>query len=284
MTGAPTVRKRRIGRVLRAHREKAGLTHEQVSHEIKFSTAKISRFETGHGKLIWRDIRDLLDIYNAPLDVRDRLHELVNDADEQGYWQDFEDILPQGFEMYVSLESEAAVISAFDTYLIPGLLQTTDYARTAIRAELPAAGETEIDRLVELRMARQELLTRAVVPLRLWVILDEAALRRAVGGPAVMRAQLDRLATTCRPSNVDIQVLPFGTGAHVAMSGSFRIIEFAEPTDPEVAYVDCAAGNLYVERPDEVRRLKARFSHLKTEALKPRHSVTFIRAIAKEYA
>lgn len=280
----PTMGRRRLGGVLKALRERAGLTNDQARKKSGVSTAKLSRLETGHNVVFPKDVRALLDAYDAPPDIRERVLQLATLAEEHGWWEEFDDVLPTGFDLYLSVEEAAASLLVFQTSVVHGLLQTADYARAWLRAADPGMPNAELERLVSLRMTRQQALTREGEPLTLWAILDEAALRRRVGGAEVMRAQVEHLLDMTKRANLTIQVLPFDVGAHAAASGSFTLVEFAEPTDPEIGYVDCAAGNVYPEKPAQVRTLKTRVHHLTSAALTPEKSLSFMRKIVKELA
>jgi transcriptional regulator with XRE-family HTH domain len=274
--------RRKLGGVLAALREGAKLTGEVAAKQAKMSTGKLSRLESGHNVVYAKDVRALLDTYSATPAVRDQVMKLAELAEQPGWWQQFDDVLPMDFDLYLSVEEAAAALLIFETSIVPGLLQTESYARTCLRAEDPGIPNPDLARVVELRMTRQQLLSRQPEPLTVWAILDEAVFRRRVGGPEVMRKQLDHLLATSELPNVTIQVLPFDVGAHVAASGSFTLVEFAQPTDPEIGYVDCAAGNVYAEKPAQVRRLKTNFHHLTSVALAPEKSLSFIRKAQKE--
>ncbi|WNV86600.1 helix-turn-helix transcriptional regulator [Umezawaea sp. Da 62-37] len=278
----PTMGRRKLGGVLTALREGAKLTGDQAAKLANFSTGKLSRLETGHNVVYPKDVRALLDAYATPATVRDQVLRLAELAEQPGWWQEFGDVLPMDFDLYLSVEEAAASLLVFETSVVLGLLQTEDYARTWLRAEDPGIPNADLERFVKLRMTRQRLLGRESGGLTLWAIFDEAVLRRKVGGPEIMRAQLGHLLTMSEQSNITIQVLPFEVGAHVAASGSFTLVEFEQPTDPEIGYVDCAAGNVYAEKPAQVRRLKTNFHHLTSLALPPQKSLSFIRKAQKE--
>ncbi|WP_165401173.1 helix-turn-helix domain-containing protein [Herbihabitans rhizosphaerae] len=270
--------------MLKALREAAGLTNGQASRASGVSTAKLSRLETGRNVVYAEDVQALLDAYDATSNVRDKVLKLAALAEQHGWWEEFDDILPADFDLYLSIEEAAASLLVFGTSVVHGLLQIEDYARAWIRAEDPGMPNAERERLLGLRIARQRALHRKPEPLLLWTVFDEAVLRRKVGGPAVMRAQVEHLLAMSELPNVTIQVLPFDAGAHAGSSGSFTLVEFAEPTDPETGYVDCAAGNVYPEKPAQVRTLKTRFHHLTSSGLTPGESLSFMHKIAKELA
>ncbi|PKW19236.1 helix-turn-helix domain-containing protein [Saccharopolyspora spinosa] len=279
---APTMGRRRLGGVLKTLRLGAGLSNEQARQRASMSTAKLSRLETGHNVVLLKDVRALLDAYNADGKTRSKVLQLAQAAEQSGWWQQFDDVLPTDFDLYLSVEEAAASLLVFETSIMHGLLQTENYARAWLRAEDPGRPNGELERLVGLRMARRQALTRKDDPLTVWAVLDEAVFRRRVGGPEVMREQLKHLLTLCESTNVTIQILPFIAGEHVAASGSFTLVEFSEPTDPEIGYVDCAAGNVYPEKSAQVRRMKTNFHHLTSAALEPIKSLAFIRKVQRE--
>ncbi len=201
--------------------------------------------------------------------------QVAREARKRGWWQSYGDVLPEWFEVYVGLEAEAAEIKTYQPQLVPGLLQTGDYARAIIRAEHPDAPDEEVERRVELRLRRQ----RAENAPKLWVVLDEAGLRRSVGGTAVMRAQLDRLIKAAASPGITVQVLPFSAGEHGSMGSAFSILTFPEPTDPGVVYVETRAGSLYLEG-QEVREYTGVFNHLVATAANQRDSVAMLKAAA----
>jgi transcriptional regulator with XRE-family HTH domain len=280
---SPTVRRRRLGLELRRLREAASLRIEDVAAHMECSTSKISRLETGRARTVAvRDVRDLLDLYQLEdQEQRELLLGIARDAKEQrGWWTDYEDVLPARLETYVGLEAEATSVRAYEAQLVAGLLQTEDYARAVLKADRFNDSPANIERLVDLRMRRQEVLTREQ-PLEFWDVLDEAVLRRAIGGPQVMADQLRRLLELAEQPHITLQVLPFAAGAHAGVSGSFALIEFPG-ADPDVVYVDSAAGNIYIERPREVRTYSLKFDHLRATALSPDESTAFIRAVVAQ--
>ncbi|MGH3974645.1 MAG: helix-turn-helix domain-containing protein, partial [Pseudonocardiaceae bacterium] len=225
----PVVPRRRLGAELRMLRDRAGLTIEDVAKELECSISKVSRLETGQGIPKGRDVRDLLDCYGVTDQAkRDRLMRWVRDGQRQGWWHDYSDVLapdpenplvPDNLSRYVALEQDASKVCGFDSTLVHGLLQTEDYAR-AILNTLSTANREATDRLVQLRMRRQDRLYVAEDPLILHLILDEAVLHRRIGGEQVMRGQLKRLVTEAQRPNITVQVLPFSVGTHRSMDGS----------------------------------------------------------------
>jgi transcriptional regulator with XRE-family HTH domain len=280
---SPTVRGRRLRHELRKIREQHGLTIEQVSERSDgdWNASTISRWETGDRRIRPADLRRLLDLYDVHGDQREILLTLAREARERGWWRSFAEAVPEWFEVYLGLEAEAAVIHDYAAELVPGLLQTADYYRAFMHAA-PAAGDEEtIERKAAVRLARQERLTGDDPP-RLWAVLNEAVIRRVVGGSATMRAQLEHIADIADLTHVTVQVLPFRAGAHPAMDGSFILLGFPEPADPDVVYLESQAGSLYLERPPEVERYGAMFNHLIAKALDPDESRALIARVAAE--
>jgi transcriptional regulator with XRE-family HTH domain len=279
---SPTVRRRRLGIELRRLRETAGLMIEDVATHLECSSSKVSRIETGKAVPRLRDVRDMLDLYSVTDTQRDLLLTIVREAQQKGWWTDYEDVLPAGFETYVGLEADAASVRTYQLD-VHGLLQTEPYARAILRAGHLMDDAEGIERRVDLRVRRQRLL-HGSPPIELWAVLDEAALHRQVGGPQVMSDQLYHLVKVSELPNVTIQVLPFSRGAHPGVIGPFSLIEFPEPTDDDVVYVDSPAGNIYLEKPDDVRRYTLVFDHLRAVALAPDDSAALIDGMAAALA
>jgi len=275
---SPTVRRRRLGLELRRLREGAQLTIDDVAAHLECSNSKVSRIETGKAVPRVRDVRDMLDLYEVTETQRDLLLTIGREAQQKGWWTDYEDVLPAAFETYVGLEAEASSLRAYQHH-VHGLLQTEGYARAILQAGHPADGAEGLERRVALRLRRQQLLTRPVA-VELWAVIDEAALHRRIGGSAVMRDQLHHLVETSELPNVTLQVLPFARGAHPGVIGAFAIVEFPDPTDHDVVYVDSPAGNIYLEKDKDLRRYMLVFDQLRAAALPPDDSVAFIDAVA----
>ncbi|OUC98530.1 transcriptional regulator [Streptosporangium minutum] len=266
-TGSPTVRRRRLASELRHLRERAQLTLEEVGRQLGWSTSKISRIETSRVGVTLKDIGRLLELYKVDGSRRDELLKLTRDARKRGWWHAYNDLSDE-YAAYIGLEAEAASMRSFASVVLPGLLQTEDYARAVIRAGLVLSPPGEVEHRIEIRMARQALLSQTE-PLRLWAILDEAVIRRVIGGPAVMCSQLQRLLDITDLPNVTVQVLPFAAGAHSGTSGAFQIMEFPEPADPDVVFLENLTDSLYVERDADVYRYTVAFDHLRAKALDP---------------
>jgi hypothetical protein len=277
--GDTTVLRMMLGGRLRQLREIAKVTPEQAGYEIRASRSKISRMENGRVSFKDRDITDLLTLYGVTDErVRDATLELARRANVPGWWAKYGDILPDWFEMYLGLESSAAVIRTFELQFVPGLLQTEDYARAVTALGHKAAAADEVDRRVALRMRRQQVLSRPE-PVRLWTVVDEAVLRRPVGGRAVMHAQLRHLAQATAAPHVTVQVVPFGHGGHAAAGGSFSILRFDQPDLPDVVYIEQLTSALYLEGRPDVDNYQEVMNQLSTDALAPAETAAFIDAI-----
>jgi hypothetical protein len=250
----PTVRRMLVGARLRRLRTDMGLSREEAAEAIRASEWKIHRLENGQVGFKERDLVDLLERYQVtdPAEVGELLA-LAREANTPGWWQHYGDVLPQWFRTYVDLESAATLIRTYEGQFVPGLLQTDDYMRAVVRGAHLDESSEEVGRRVRLRMARQTLLTREQPP-RLWAVVDEAALRRPVGGRDVMRGQLERLLDASKLPNVTLQVLPFDTGAHSAMVGAFSILRFADRELPDVVYLEHLTSALYLDKRDQVER------------------------------
>ena len=252
--GGPTVRRLLVGAQLRRLRTDSGLSREQAGEAIRASEWKIHRLENGQVGFKDRDVVDLLRLYEVddPGEVASFLV-LAREANAPGWWHHFGDLLPPWFRAYVDLEAAASLIRTYEGQFVPGLLQTEDYLRAVVGGAHLEDSPEEAERRVALRLGRQQLLTREGVP-RLWAVVDEAALRRPVGGREVMRAQLERLAEAAELPNVTLQVLPLEAGAHPAMVGAFSILRFADQELPDVVYLEHLTNAAYLDKRDEVEK------------------------------
>jgi len=283
---SPTVKRRRLAAELHACREQAGLTIEDVALELEWSAAKVSRIENARVRVLPRDVKHLLRTYGvADSDPAwDMLVTLARESRQKGWWHAYGDTIGESFSTYVGLEAEAETLRTYESECVPGLLQTEDYARAVVGAALAAPGtDNGIERNVALRMSRQLRLTESASP-ELWAVVNEGAIRRLVGRPVVMHAQLDRLLEASHQPGITLQVLPFSAGAHAGMGGAFTIICLPEPGDPDVAYVNYNSGSLFLEKPDELRRCAMIFDHLCAAALSIGQSRDMITRIANELA
>jgi transcriptional regulator with XRE-family HTH domain len=249
--GGPTVRRMLIGSQLRRLRTEAGISREQAGKAIRASEWKIHRLENGQVGYKERDITDLLGLYGVtdPVEVADFVM-MVRDTNNPG-WYHYHDVLPQWFRAYVDLEAVAAQLRTYEGQFVPGLLQTEAYMRAVMGGTQLDDSPEELERRVAVRLARQRLLTRDDGP-RLWAVVEEAALRRPVGGRGVMRTQIERLIDASELLNVTLQVLPHSVGVHPAMVGSFSILRFADPGLPDVVYVEHLTNALYLDKADDV--------------------------------
>ena len=276
--GGPTVRRRRLGAELRRYREAAGLTIDAVAERMDCSASKISRLETGQTGASPRDVRDMLVLYDVGRPELEDLMDVARETRQRGWWRPYGSILTGA---YVAFEAAASTIRSYEAQCIPGLLQTEDYARcqlTAARQDLPAG---ELANRIRVRLDRQSLLTQDD-PVHFWCVVDEAALVRPVGGPDVMRAQLEHLLASAEMPHVKLQVLPFEAGAHAGMDGSFLLLHFPDEQDPDTVYVMMATGGVFQEKADELRRYETVFSSLQEVALPPEESAAFVARKAKE--
>jgi transcriptional regulator with XRE-family HTH domain len=277
------VRSRRLAFELRRLREAAGLTREQVAEETGINPATLYRHETAtsSSRPQRRTMIALLNVYGVTDQQRADLLALSREADVQGWLRPHHAELPEHYTAYIGFEAEARSVRNYESLFIPGLLQTEDYARAVIRGNLPMVSQTEIDQRVQARIERQGVLTKQN-PLQLWAVLDEAALHRQVGGPDVMRRQLRRILEALHEPQVTVQVIPYSVGAHAGMPGSFVLMDFPDPADPEIIYIDSMAGDLFLEAEAEVRRYTLVFDNLRAVALSPDDSASLIESLAPE--
>ncbi|QXJ26773.1 helix-turn-helix domain-containing protein [Actinomadura graeca] len=275
----PTVLRMLVGAQLRRLRESAGISTEAAGYEIRGSHSKISRMELGRVGFKERDVADLLTLYGVTDAARrEPLLQLVEHANTPAWWQRYGDVVPTWFEPYLGLEQGAELVRAYEVQAIPDLLQTEDYARALIRARHADAAADEVERRVELRMLRARVLAREN-PVKFWAVLDEAALRRAVGGAATMRAQLRHLAELAAEPNITVQVLPFAAGGHAGEGGPVTILRFAEPELPDVVYIEQLAGAFYPDRPAEVVRYRDVMNRLGVQAQAPARTPAILHHI-----
>jgi Domain of unknown function (DUF5753)/Helix-turn-helix domain len=283
-----TVPRRQLGRYLRDLRNAAGLTIRDAARPLEWSEAKMWRIETGQTSLRSLDVKAMCDLYRAAPDITTALMGLAKETKAKGWWQAYGDAVPDWFDIYIGLEAAAARLFKYEPELVPGLFQTEDYARTIIRAHNPDESEDEIQRRVQLRMARQAIVRRVIDPPLLHVALGEQVLRRPVGGPGVMAAQLDKLAKASELPNVALRVVPFDAEYHPGMlTGSFTILRFplnggGIESEPPTVYSDLFTGALYLDKPHEVERYSQAFGSIWEAALDDVASRGRIRQAAEE--
>jgi transcriptional regulator with XRE-family HTH domain len=281
--GGPTVLRMLLGAHLRRLREAQGVTREEAGYAIRSSESKISRIELGRVSFKERDIADLLTLYGMAMDdpERGRMLTLAREANKTGWWHRFGDVLPSWFLSYLGLEAAASLIRTYEVQFVPGLLQTRDYARAVVQLGHQRAPEAEVERRVDLRLARQSLLTRPRPP-QLWAVIDEAALRRPIGGLAVLREQIEALiAATTRP-NVRLQIVPFDIGGHAAAGGAFTILRFPERDLSDVVYVEQLTSALYLDKREDLDLYAETMERLCLEAHPPSRTTETLAAILKD--
>jgi transcriptional regulator with XRE-family HTH domain len=276
MASGPTVRRRRLGSELRKLRDASGLKLEEVAAELGVAPSTLSRIETGKAPTKSAYLSQMLEMYGVTdPSQRQVLVDMAREGHRKGWWAAYDDVLPSGFDIFVGLEAETTGIRSYENSVVHGLLQTQDYARAVLRELQPRQTAEQVDRQVDLRMARQRRLEEDPA-LDLWVIHDEAVIRRTVGGAAVMRGQLARLLEVAARPGMTLQVLPFESGAHAGLGGPFSILEFADRSDSRVAHVESVGGFIYMEKEREVRACSDAFDRLRAAALAPGASADLI--------
>ncbi|GGW11639.1 transcriptional regulator [Streptomyces capoamus] len=282
MQNGPAVRRRKLGAELRTLRTGAGLTSGDAARLVGWHQSKVSRIETGASGVKPADLRLLLDAYGVrDRHLRELLLMLAGSQDTGGrhrWWHAYRGVLPPTYRDFISLESQAGAMRTLETTVVPGLLQTAEYARAVTRAAVKDLDEERLDTLVEVRLARQDVL-RSDPPLVLSAVLDEAVLRREVGGPGVMARQLERLTEAARLPQVRLQVLPFAAGAHVGLTGPFVIFSFPSTSDLDVVVLDQLTSSLYLERKEDLKAYSEAFKTLQFHALSPEESLDYIAGI-----
>lgn len=272
-----SVRARRLAHELKARRGHAGLSMEEAAAQLGFSYSKLNRFENARAIPSATDVGHMLDLYEAEANDRDSLIRLARDAKARGWWEGWKGVFTGS---YVALEDGAKKIREWEAQLVPGLLQTDSYARAVIEAGLPDRDSSDIDKRVQARMARKTLLSRQDAP-DFEAIIDEAVLRRPIGGADVMREQLHALLAAGRRTNVTVRVLPLDSGVHAGLDGSFTHMEFGDH-DPAVSFAEDLLGERYVEDADGNRRIRLRYDLISEKALTAEDSAALITEIVKE--
>ncbi|WP_067179102.1 helix-turn-helix domain-containing protein [Microtetraspora niveoalba] len=275
----PTALRILLGSQLRKLRENRGITRDEAGELIRGSESKISRMELGRVGFKERDVADLLSFYGVEEpEARAAVMELVERANEPGWWHRFNDVLPTWFQAYVGLEEAASRIRTYEVQFVPGLLQTKEYARAVITAGAVGAGPEEIARRVDLRLGRQRVLDGEGGPM-FWAVIDEAALRRPIGGVEVMRGQLQHLIDLMNQPNITIQIMPFSFGGHAAEGGAFSILRFQDADLPDIVYVEQLASALYLDKRDEVDRYGEVMERLCAVSTTPDETTGMLRQI-----
>jgi transcriptional regulator with XRE-family HTH domain len=287
-TTGSTVPRRQLGRYLRDLRNAQRLTVRAAAEHLEWSEAKIWRIETGQVGLRSLDVQAMCQIYGAAPDLTGALMGLAKETKARGWWHSFGDVIPEGFDVYIGLEEAASTICWYESELVPGLLQSEAYARAIIAADKPTVDSEEIDRRVHVRMARQTLLTRVTACPELRIVLNEAILRRPVGGVDVMTAQLERMLYASELPNVELRVIPFSAGVHHGIvSGPFEILRFplngdGRASEPPTVYVDGFTGDLYLDKAREIERYDEAFNRIWSAALDESASQELIRRASEE--
>ncbi len=283
--GGPTVLRILLGSQLRQLREAKGISREDAGYTIRASESKISRMELGRVGFKERDVADLLILYGVTrAEERDALLTLVQEANAPGWWHRYNDVLPVWFTSYVGLEAATELIRAYEVQFVPGLLQTEEYARAVVRLGLERLSNEDVAQRIKLRLARQQILTRQA-PVRFWGVVDEAALRRPIGGRDVMRSQLEYLIAVTKAPNVTLQVIPFGAGGHAASAaGAFSILRFPDQHMPDVVYTEQLTSALYLDKREDVDRYLSVMERLCVEADPPTSTFETLTSILCETA
>jgi hypothetical protein len=278
----PTVLRILLGNQLRKLREARGVSRDEAGWEIRASGSKISRMELGRVGFKERDVADLLTLYQVT-DENERaaLLSLARQANNPGWWHRYGDVLPHWFQSYLGLEAAAALIRTYEVQYVPGLLQTREYARAVVLLAHDRAPVEEIERRVDLRMDRQKVLRRPNAP-HLWVVVDEAALRRPIGGVEVLRGQLQYLIEASSLPNVTIQVMPFRAGGHAGAGGAFTLLRFPEQDLPDVVYMEQLTSALYLDKRDDVDYYAAAMERLCVQAEPPSATPDFLRSLLRD--
>ncbi|MBM9509545.1 helix-turn-helix domain-containing protein [Actinacidiphila acididurans] len=282
MERVPAVRRRRLGEELRRLRDLAGLTSGEAAGLAGWHQSKVSRIETGRSSVRAEDVTVLLDVYAVrDRDLRDLLATLAGNGYQRGWWHDFRDVLPVEYRDFISLETGASRARSMENSVVPGLLQTPAYAEALTRDVMPQLSRREVDALVRVRIARQAVLHQDP-PLELEAVLDEAVLRRSVGGPEVMAGQLRALEEAAKLPQVRLQVLPFTAGGHMGVTGSFVVFSFPNTSDLDVVVVDHLTSSLYVDRKEDIEAYGAAFARLQDRALPYEESAAMIAELRAE--
>ncbi|MFG3287845.1 helix-turn-helix domain-containing protein [Streptomyces sp. NPDC048179] len=281
MAGSPTARRRRLAIELKRLREESGITCSQVGKELDWSSSKVSRMETGQGRVQASDVDALCRFYATSEELRDLLKSLAKESKTKGWWHAQGDAIPAWFSVYVGLEQAVSNLRSYQAEFVPGLLQTAEYASEQCRAWVDHTPE-DIQRMVDVRMRRQELLTGEGAP-DLWAVVHQSALEHVVGSHQVMTHQLERMLEIGKLKNVTVQILPFDAGAYPT-TGSYTILGFPEQEDPDLVYREGLTDSVYLEEPKDVSLYSKAFDHLRALALSPQRSTLMITRILEEHS
>ncbi|MEU3369145.1 helix-turn-helix transcriptional regulator [Streptomyces sp. NPDC006660] len=277
----PTVRRRRLGAELRRLRQARGLTSTEVAKLLMVSQPKISHLENGNRTISPRDVRDLCALYGVTdQQAVDALMQMARESGAQGWWHAYGDI-PQS--VYIALETDAVCLHTFEPMAIPGLLQTPAYAHAVIEETIPPIPPDQAAARLKVRLRRQHRIYDPARPLRVWIVLDESVLRRVVGGPDIMREQLEHVNALGTEPHITVQVLPYAQGAHPGLSGQFSILQFADSQEAGLVYLERFTSDLYLEKQSDVRHYGMVYDHLRARALDPGSTREFITDVAKTY-
>ena len=284
-TASPTVWRRWLAFELVRLRKEAGLEQKDVAKALRCTVAKVSYYETAERPVVLRDLDEvLLPLFKVPESQWPDYLDAAKRSRTKGWWESYSsETVPSWFSLYLGLEQGANQVQTYEAQAVPGLLQTSEYVQALLHLDTAERTDQEIDRMASVRLARRAVLQRDPDPLRLWAVLDEAVLRRLVGGREVMRGQLEYLLAMAGKPKITIQVLPFERGAHPGVMGPFTVLSFPWPGDPGIAYVEHRAGGFYLEQSHELEAHKVAFAHLSALALTPDESVAFIERLAEEY-
>jgi hypothetical protein len=280
--GDPTVLKILLGAQLRRLRDAAGVSRDDAGYHIRASGSKISRLELGRVSFKERDVSDLLDLYHVGGEQKDQLVQLTREANATPWWQKYREVVPDWFQVYVGLEEAATLIRVYEVQFVPGLLQTEEYARAVVMQGSPGLSPDEVDNRVSVRLGRQRLFAKEENAPRLWAIVDEAALRRPMGGRDVLAGQVKRLMEAVSEPNITLQVMPFKYGGHGAEGGAFTIMRFPEADLPDMVYMEYLTGAHYIDKPEEVEVYAAVMERLSVAGTSPEKTRDILADVLKE--
>lgn len=277
----PTVASTRLARELRNLRGKAGLSQEAVAEEMGWNESKLTRIENDKSRVLIRDVTRLLRLYQVEGEQAEAITELARLAREPDWWHQYSGAIPEWFQVYVVLEASASHVFGYESELVPGIMQTEGYTRAIMSTAPTPDGDEDIEDKIKVRATRQTRLT-AENPPEVWIVMNEAVIRRTVGGRDIMCEQIEHLIKLARLRNVTLQVLPFAVGEHSAMHGSFKLLKFQASDDPDKVYMEQQIGGLYTQKDHEVDRYRLMFDYLRAQALGPEQTIAMLRQVASE--